>query len=120
MVNRPDQPTTLFIDDGTGYEEISTGVANETLMDSALGGEAPALYDISSISNSDLKRIIPIAIVANAARVTLTGILSQYKPELAHGFFHSASGWVIFMVALLILAVFHQIAARGLKLLHAD
>jgi len=32
--------------------------------DSALGGEAPALYDISSISNSDLKRIIPIAIVA--------------------------------------------------------
>jgi RND superfamily putative drug exporter len=32
--------------------------------DSALGGEAPALYDISSISNSDLKHIIPIAIVA--------------------------------------------------------
>jgi RND superfamily putative drug exporter len=32
--------------------------------DSALGGEAPALYDISSISNSDLKRIIPIAILA--------------------------------------------------------
>jgi RND superfamily putative drug exporter len=32
--------------------------------DSALGGEAPALYDISSISNSDLKRIIPIAIFA--------------------------------------------------------
>jgi putative drug exporter of the RND superfamily len=32
--------------------------------DSALGGEAPALYDISSISSSDLKRIIPIAILA--------------------------------------------------------
>jgi putative drug exporter of the RND superfamily len=32
--------------------------------DSAVGGEAPALYDISSISNSDLKHIIPIAIVA--------------------------------------------------------
>jgi len=32
--------------------------------DSAVGGEAPALYDISSISNSDLKRIVPIAIVA--------------------------------------------------------
>src|SRR5208282_1134655 len=31
---------------------------------SAVGGEAPALYDISSISNSDLKRIIPIAILA--------------------------------------------------------
>jgi RND superfamily putative drug exporter len=32
--------------------------------DSAVGGEAPALYDISSISNSDLKHIIPIAILA--------------------------------------------------------
>ncbi len=32
--------------------------------DSALGGEAPALYDISSISNSDLKHIIPFAIIA--------------------------------------------------------
>jgi RND superfamily putative drug exporter len=31
--------------------------------DSAVGGEAPAVYDISSISNSDLVRVIPIAIV---------------------------------------------------------
>jgi putative drug exporter of the RND superfamily len=31
---------------------------------SAVGGEAPALYDISTISNSDLKHIIPIAIIA--------------------------------------------------------
>jgi RND superfamily putative drug exporter len=32
--------------------------------DSAVGGEAPALYDISSVSNSDLAKVIPIAIVA--------------------------------------------------------
>jgi RND superfamily putative drug exporter len=32
--------------------------------DSAVGGEAPAIYDISSISNSDLKHVIPIAILA--------------------------------------------------------
>jgi RND superfamily putative drug exporter len=32
--------------------------------DSAVGGQAPALYDISSISNSDLKHVIPIAILA--------------------------------------------------------
>ncbi len=31
--------------------------------DSAVGGEAPAFYDISSISNSDLVRVIPIAIL---------------------------------------------------------
>jgi exosortase len=52
---------------------------------------------------------IPIAIVANASRVTLTGVLTEYKPELAEGFFHTASGWVIFMVALGILVVLHQI-----------
>lgn len=31
--------------------------------DSGVVGEAPALYDISSISNNDLKRVIPIAII---------------------------------------------------------
>jgi exosortase len=52
---------------------------------------------------------VPIALVANASRVTVTGLLSEYKPELAEGFFHTASGWVIFMVALAILVVFHQL-----------
>jgi RND superfamily putative drug exporter len=32
--------------------------------DAGVGGEAPALYDISAISNSDLARVIPIAILA--------------------------------------------------------
>jgi RND superfamily putative drug exporter len=31
--------------------------------DYGVGGEAPAIYDISSISNHDLKRVIPVAIV---------------------------------------------------------
>lgn len=30
---------TLYIDDGTGYQEISTGVAIEAMVDQALGGE---------------------------------------------------------------------------------
>jgi exosortase len=62
---------------------------------------------------------IPIAIVANASRVTLTGVLTQYKPELAEGFFHTASGWVIFMVALTILIVLHQFVERGYQYIHA-
>jgi exosortase len=61
---------------------------------------------------------VPIAILANSIRVTLTGVLSQYRPELAHGFFHSAEGWVIFMVALGMLAAFHLAARRALTLLH--
>jgi exosortase len=59
---------------------------------------------------------IPIAIMANASRVTLTGVLTEYKPELAEGFFHTASGWVIFMVALAILIVLHQVLNRVYKL----
>jgi exosortase len=61
---------------------------------------------------------IPIAIVANASRVTLTGVLTEYKPELAEGFFHTASGWVIFMVALGILVVLHQILNWGYRVAH--
>ena len=61
---------------------------------------------------------IPIAIVANASRVTLTGILTEYKPELAEGFFHTASGWVIFMVALAIMIVLHQILNWGYRVAH--
>lgn len=33
------EPTVLFIDDGTGYEETNSGIALETLMDLAVGGE---------------------------------------------------------------------------------
>lgn len=55
---------------------------------------------------------IPLAIAANACRVTLTGVISQYKREWAEGFFHSFEGWVIFMVALAGLIVVHRIICR--------
>ncbi len=42
---------------------------------------------------------IPIAVAANAFRVTITGILSNYNPELAEGTFHTAEGYLIFLVA---------------------
>ena len=62
---------------------------------------------------------VPIAIVANSSRVTITGILTQVKPDAAEGFFHEAEGWVIFMVALGILLLFHQLIARGSNYLAA-
>ena len=62
---------------------------------------------------------VPIAIVANSSRVTITGILTQVKPEAAEGFFHEAEGWVIFMVALGIMVLFHQLIARGSHYLEA-
>jgi len=50
---------------------------------------------------------IPIAIVANAARVAGTGVAAHYYgAEAAQGFFHSFSGWLVFVVAfLMVLAV---------------
>jgi len=62
---------------------------------------------------------IPIAILANSSRVTLTGILTEYKKELAEGFFHSAEGWVIFMVALLTLLALHQAIKLGQRVRRA-
>ncbi len=62
---------------------------------------------------------VPIAIVANATRVTLTGLISEYKPELAQGFYHTAEGWVIFMVALVILVLVHQLIDRSYRIFHA-
>ncbi len=62
---------------------------------------------------------IPIAILANGSRVTLTGILSQIRPELAEGFFHESTGWVIFMIALGILIVFHRLMNQLVHLLSA-
>jgi exosortase len=55
---------------------------------------------------------IPIAILANAGRVTITGVVSEFKPELAEGLFHEAQGWVIFMVAFAILLALHQTIVR--------
>ena len=61
----------------------------------------------------------PIAIVANSSRVTITGLLSETNPELAAGVFHQFEGWVIFMVALLILIAVHALINRIYRLFHA-
>jgi exosortase len=55
---------------------------------------------------------VPIAIAANSFRVSLTGVISEYNPELAQGFFHSLEGWVIFVFALGLLVIFHRLIAR--------
>ena len=47
---------------------------------------------------------IPIAIIANAARVSGTGILAHYfGPESAEGFYHTFEGWLVFIVAFILL-----------------
>ena len=43
---------------------------------------------------------VPITVIANAGRVVATGLIGQYAGiEYATGFFHTLSGWMIFMIA---------------------
>ena len=47
---------------------------------------------------------VPIAIVTNAFRVSGTGVLAHYYgTAIADGFFHSFSGWVVYIVAFILL-----------------
>lgn len=47
---------------------------------------------------------VPIAIFTNALRVSGTGVLAHYYgTQVADGFFHSFSGWVIYIVAFVLL-----------------
>ena len=59
-----DPSTTAAMNATPSARDASTGAA-ATLhaVDYGVTGEAPALYDISSISNSDLAHVIPIAIL---------------------------------------------------------
>lgn len=49
---------------------------------------------------------IPLAIFANSTRIALTAILSKYfGTEVAQGFFHGFSGWLIFVFCIPILLI---------------
>lgn len=49
---------------------------------------------------------IPIAILTNAGRVTATGIFTHlYGKKMLTGFFHDLSGWLVYLVALILLAL---------------
>jgi exosortase/archaeosortase family protein len=39
-----------------------------------------------------------LAIAVNVMRVTGTAILADYQPELAMGYYHSFSGWLVFLL----------------------
>lgn len=70
---------------------------------SGVVGEAPALYDISSISNSDLKKVIPIAIVVIGVllAVLLRSLVAPFYLIISVGVSYLASlglSVLIFMV----------------------
>lgn len=60
--------------------------------------------------------IVPIAVLANAARVAGTGLMAHYSgPAAAEGFMHAFSGWLVFLVEgvmLLSIAKFFDLLSR--------
>jgi exosortase len=52
--------------------------------------------------------MVPLAVVSNGFRVVGTALLTHYwGPRMADGFLHSFSGWVIFIVAAVLLLMLH-------------
>jgi exosortase len=53
---------------------------------------------------------VPIAVVANSARIIGTGLLVQYwDADKAEGYFHASWGWIIFVLSLLLLYGLHTL-----------
>lgn len=56
---------------------------------------------------------VPVAIAANAARVAGTGLAANWiGPEAAEGFFHTFSGWLVFVAAFGLLLLAQRALAR--------
>jgi exosortase len=53
---------------------------------------------------------IPVAVIANGARVAGTGIAAHYYGQAAaEGFFHEFSGWLVFIAAFAMMLLFHRL-----------
>jgi exosortase A len=56
---------------------------------------------------------IPVAILANGARVAGTGMAAHwYGPQAAQGFFHEFSGWAVFVVAFVMILLIQRLILR--------
>lgn len=75
---------------------------------------------LAMLSTADLWRAIvlmasaiPIAVLTNAARVTGTGVMTYYYGKQAtEGTIHDASGWVVYVIALMLLIGVNAILKR--------
>jgi exosortase len=60
---------------------------------------------------------IPVAIVTNGLRVAGTGVAAHYLgPEAAEGFFHTFSGWLVFMLAFVLMFIIARVLLRLMPL----
>lgn len=75
---------------------VSLGALSVLLAALTLRGTVPRLVLIASS--------LPIAVITNSVRVSGTGVLAyRFGAQLAEGFLHSFSGWVVFVIAFVLL-----------------
>lgn len=56
---------------------------------------------------------VPVAIIANGLRVASAGVAAhKYGPAGAEGFFHEFSGWIVFLVAFLMMLAIQRLLQR--------
>jgi exosortase len=61
--------------------------------------------------------MMPIAIVSNGLRIVVAGVLAyRVSPQVAEGFFHLFSAWLIFLCALLLMLLAHRLLKRLARL----
>lgn len=63
----------------------------------------------------------PIAVITNGLRIMGTGLMGLYwDPDLAQGFFHEFSGWVIFILSMTLLFLTHGVICKLLQWRHLE
>lgn len=75
LVRSKGKPATLYIDDGSGYEEITDGVGLETIIDSASGGESQfkTIYRPIAKAYVESQLVAPFALTDGAELVVTVG-----------------------------------------------
>jgi exosortase len=56
--------------------------------------------------------VLPLAILLNALRITLTGVFGEYAPQLTHGTYHEILGWTCFAAAFGLVLLIHRSLLR--------
>jgi exosortase len=95
-----------------GVEEACSGLNSLSAL--IVGGLLLAFVQCSTILSRVLLLVltIPIAICANILRVAGTAILADVNPMYALGFYHTFSGWLVFVLGFMMLYA----AAWGLQM----
>jgi exosortase len=93
-----------------GVAEACSGIRSLiTLLSAAVGWAALTLPGIWGMAVF-VAAVVPITILANAARVVMTGLIAQwFGIEYAKGFFHTFSSWLVFVFAFVCLLGIHRL-----------